>query len=215
MHIYRSARHAAAAIVRSRQGGTAPRRAAPPTLTVLLATLAIACGAAEPAGEALDPAVPSGWTRVSHRDVGARHLDEYVPPGQDAERWSEMLSVIAIDGLRGFEPAEHVATMTKRYRLACESFRSDELVTAVSDGRRSAQSSFWCSQYRQQSTGEIKLVRYLEGDGRLYVIERVWRGAPFDFDRPPLSPERLKDWRAQLGAARVCGPKETCPKGGR
>lgn len=184
-------------------------------LAIAVALVAAPARAAEPAAEALDAAVPPGWTHVSHRDMGVRHLDEYVPAGQDADRWNEMLTVISIDGLQGFEPAEHVATMTKRYRLACESFRADELVASNGGGRKSAQSAFWCSQYRQQSTGEIKFVKYLEGDGRLYVIERVWRGAPFDVDRPPLTAERLREWRAQLGAARVCGPKENCAREGR
>ena len=178
-----------------------------------VAAAAVDCRAQMPPREALSAEIPAGWTQVTRRDIGARRLEEYVPHDQDAEHWHEMISVITIDGLRGFDPAEHVTTMNKRYRLACESFRADKLVETTRFERRSASAAYWCSQYRQQNLGEIKFVRYLEGDGRLYVVEHAWRGSPFDIEHPPLTADVQRVWRAQLEAVRVCGPKDACPKG--
>lgn len=158
-------------------------------------------------GERFFLAVPEQWQEVARAREQGSDVVAYVPDGQGAEQWADMLTVQVFHGMTAL-PAQSFYERTRtNYRSSCDQIRVGELQTGLSNGYPSA---FWvlaCTRNRSTGLGETAFFRLIQGDTALYLAQRSWRLQPFALDAgPPLSQGETKRAVGTLKTFGVCNP---------
>jgi len=159
---------------------------------------------------------PPGW-EVAGQGAGqnsaARHM---CPPGQGAESWSEMRSVQVMADPR-LSPREHVQRVVDASRDNCEAYGPSPVSEGQSNGYPVATLTVTCTKGRHTGLGGLVAVKAIRGTSALYVVQRMWRGQPFQRNEAaPIPAEMLKDWSNFLRNVSLCDTDEAmrhpCPK---
>jgi hypothetical protein len=167
--------------------------------------------AAAPAAaqERAEVAVPGGWTTAFEKHEGRTELRQWVPAGQDAKGWTDLLSVQALRGLAGIGPAGYVERLRKLAERGCEGAMARDMPLG-SAARPAAGVFIACAKDRRTGRGEIALYRVLGGRVDLHVVRRSRRVPAFAPDRPPADETLLKEWQAVLDTAVLCPTAGPC-----
>lgn len=161
-----------------------------------------AAGAAE---ETLRFTPPPGWRQVHavERDgLIVRHL---IPPGQGGDDWRDMITVQVLRTALPPPLAGLYARALAGYQAQCPDARGGGLQQGESNGYATG---FWvlgCPENTQTGRGETAFFKATLGEQAVYVMQRVWRTAPFE---PGTEADIDADSRRQaidmLKAAQVC-----------
>ncbi len=143
-------------------------------LACVLALSAWCVGAAE-ISERLEVALPSDWVLAAYRGEGDIKITEWVPPGQSAEAWTEMISLQVHEAPQDLSPRPYAERLIRNSR---STLRAPSVTTtpmewldgvAVMDlhisGRESA----------ERPHLEIR-ARLLRGETRLFVVQWIRQG---------------------------------------
>ena len=159
-----------------------------------LAALLLLTGAAS-AEESLRFFPPEGFSGVHVSDSGEMKLTEYVRDGEALDDWSEAVTLAEISGT-GLSAVEFVERVKADKAATCEqSFDLDPEVTE-NEGRVSTMSIHACPNYNVNGRSEVALLRVIEGNDRLYAIQRAWVNSP--------PREELDAWTARLREIALC-----------
>lgn len=173
-----------------------------------------------PDGERHVAVIPEGWQAVHQSVANGLETRSYVPPGQSAESWQDMLTVQVVrlsSGKPAPAPDQLYAQTRSSYEQACDGVRLGELQNGRSNGYPSA---FWvlgCARIKTGGYGEAAFFRIVQGNAALYIVQRAWRLPPFDRTQgPPLPPDQQKQALEILQRFTVCDPsrkEHPCPAG--
>jgi hypothetical protein len=140
---------------------------------------------AQPRGERFYLSIPEGWQEVIRtRQQGADVLG-YVPAGQTAAQWTDMLTIQVYRDMAALPAQTFYERSVNSYQRSCAGSKAGDLQTGLSNGYPSA---FWvlsCGQNLQQKFGETAFFRLVQGDTALYIVQRSWRTTAFDATTPP------------------------------
>jgi len=159
---------------------------------------------------------PAGWQEggtTRARNAITTHL---FPPGQNSEKWNEMLS-IQVMGDSSADAREHIQRIVEASRTNCEASGPSPVTEGTANGYPVSTLTVTCTKGRQTGLGGLVAVKAIRGAQALYVIERIWRGQPFERNSTaPVPPEMLREWSDFLRGVAVCDQadpaKHPCPK---
>lgn len=159
---------------------------------------------------------PTGW-QTGGSSAGQNALTRQMfPPGQTAETWTEMMSIqVMIDPKA--DPREHIQRIVEASRTNCEASGPSPVAEAQTNGYPVATLTVTCTKGRKTGLGGLVAVKAIRGASALYVIQRIWRGQPFERNEvAPIPPEMLQEWSGFLRNVSVCDSNDParhpCPK---
>ncbi|CUW38404.1 conserved exported protein of unknown function [Magnetospirillum sp. XM-1] len=159
---------------------------------------------------------PAGWQEagtVRGQNALTTHL---FPPGQNAEKWNEMLSIQVMGDARA-DAREHIQRIVEASRTNCEASGPSPVTEGMVNGYPVSTLTVTCTKGRQSGLGGLVAVKAIRGAQALYVVQRIWRGQPFERNSTaPVSSEMLKEWSEFLRGVAVCDEadpqRHPCPK---
>jgi len=166
-------------------------------------------------GEQLYVLPPQGWVLAFHDRQGNVDLTEMVPQGQTMAEWNEMLMVQMIEGKPNQTPEDVLKNQQTQIKEACEDSGFGPVGPSQENGYDTAIQAMVCSKSKKYEKGEINLFKVIRGHERLYIINRAWRGEPFDKAHLPVPPETTKAWLTFMSQTVVCDSRDAqkpCPK---
>jgi hypothetical protein len=166
-------------------------------------------------GENLLVAPIPGWTPAYNAAGNGIRLLEYVPPGQNVNAWSQMATIEIFYGRGGMKPRDLQQKIVEGFRENCEGLHVSDLGSGTASSLPAVRWVTYCSKFRPLGTGEISYSQAISGKDHFYLVQRSWRGAPFDLTKPlPIPETLLKEWETYLNQISVCDsrdPKRPCP----
>jgi hypothetical protein len=142
---------------------------------------------------------------------------EYIPKTQTVENWDRMLT-IQIFHNAPFQLPQLMAQMKTSFetKQPCEQTTLQASGGKKVNGYDSSLHRLICTRSKQHGKGEFTLMLGIQGRDAVYLVQRAWRGAPYNADAMPLSKAELKAWQGFLEKVQVCDPRvpeRACPAG--
>lgn len=185
---------------------------------VALAAAAVWAGvSAAAAEERLIAEAPQRWELVT-RDISrlAKRF-EFVPPGETAENWHEMISIQVLLGRSDISPKAAATEFRDQWEEVCRRFRGTE------------PDLFWDKDYlaarvlvecRDPEPGravllplEARMLKAIQGRDSFYVVQRAWRDARDGLGNPWFSPDTRRAWEDYMMEIELCDSRvsgQTC-----
>ncbi len=159
---------------------------------------------------------PAGWQEGGTTRGGNAITTHLFPAGQNAEKWNEMLSIQVMGDSRA-DAREHIQRIIEASRTSCEASGPSPVTEGHSNGYPVSTLTVTCTKGRQSGLGGLVAVKAIRGAQALYVVQRIWRGQPFERNSAaPVPPEMLKEWSEFLRGVAVCDQadqqRHPCPK---
>jgi len=187
------------------------------TLTAVLAIGLLLLGdlsAQEPSGnEQLLFVEPEKWVQLYADREGNLSTTEYVPKGQTADDWKEMLSVqIAVD-TPDADPNEMLTRAALFLAKSCPDYRLHPIELGGVGDYPTLALMLMCGKSTESGRGEFTILRAISGKQNFYLLQKIWRGTPYTAsDDPPVSLDERKLWLGYLAFQTVCDQAAgTCP----
>jgi hypothetical protein len=141
---------------------------------------------------------------------------EYIPKTQVIENWDRMLTVQIFHN-SPVRLAHFMGQMKAAFetRQPCEQTHLKALGSTKVNGYDTSLHWLICTKSKQNGKGEFTLMLGIQGRDALYLVQRAWRGEPYDVDAVPLSKDELKGWLTFIDKVQVCDPRvpeHACPK---
>jgi hypothetical protein len=167
-----------------------------------------------PPGENLIAPPPQGWQLAFSDRDDDRAVYDYVPPGQDAEEWREMMTVQVLFDARGAPPRALLDRLRREFEQGCEGAQAEAAVDRPVTSYPGARQLFLCGRSKRGGKGEAALVQVVVGREAAYALHRAWRGDAFRGTQLPAEARALiAGWQRQLDAAGLCDtrtPERAC-----
>jgi hypothetical protein len=156
-----------------------------------------------------------GWSQAATSAGHGIKMFTFVPAGQTADSWSQMTTIEIFDGHSAMKPRDLEQRIVEGFRENCEAMHVTDLGAGTSSSLPAARWVIYCSKFRPLGTGEITYSQAISGEEHFFLVQRSWRGAPFDISKPlPIPETMLKEWEAYFNQVSVCDsrdPKRPCP----
>jgi hypothetical protein len=169
-----------------------------------------------PPGENLVAPPPAGWQLAFSSRDDDRAVYDYVPAGQDAEDWHEMMTVQVLFDARGAPPRAVLDRLRREFDVACDLPQAETAQDRQATGYAGARQLFLCGRTKRGAKGEAALVQVVAGREAAYAVQRSWRGDPFRGGQLPAAARALvAEWHRQLDAIALCDtrlPGRACPR---
>ena len=124
-------------------------------------------------------------------------MTEFVPIGETVQDWSQMITIQSLIGYRP-ETLESFATrFTQLVIDDCSGSDQEIILSDVQYGYNSLLLSINCQENLNTGLPERILVKAIQGDEALYVVQKAWKYDPKDGE--------LADWFYELESFIVCG----------
>jgi len=183
-------------------------------LPALLALMFAVPAAAALQGENLLVPPLAGWQQAYKAAGNGKNMVEYVPAGETADNWTEMATIEVFLDSGGYDPAVLEQKVVEGFRLNCEALHVDDLGGGMASKLPAKRWLTYCSKVKGLGVGEITYFEAISGKTNFYLIQRSWRGAPFDIASPPITQTKVKEWEQYMNGLAVCDsrdPTRPCP----
>jgi len=159
---------------------------------------------------------PQGWQIHGSSANQNTITKQLFPPGQSSESWSEMMTVQIMADSK-VDPRDYIQRVVEASRANCEASGPSSVSEAQTNGYTMATLTVTCTKGRQTGLGGLVAVKVVRGIAALYVIERIWRGQPFERNEiAPVPNDMLQEWASFLRNVSVCdmadSARHPCPK---
>lgn len=202
----------------------------------LLALAAPACFAADAPrpsivlvpmfGDGVSLTIPAGWIRAHQQRTDRLAILEFVPAGQSAREWNEMITVQAFAGIPAeATPLRVLESVAARIRDVCPGKSVAIALGERKVGERAAHAAIiGCGTLRagesgaKAGQGEVAFYLAIRGTSDMVVVQRAVRGRAFDPADPPISTPVAAAMHSALEPLSVCGlsePPSRCGPGAR
>lgn len=169
----------------------------------------------QPGGERLVMDPPDGWLPVQVQRGDKVNITRLFPPGQSDKDWSEMITLQIYPG-SDRSPRAFVEDAIRHSRENCEAAGPSAVTETPNNGYPMAMVSVACSKGRGSGMGGFVHIQSIRGKEALYVVQRHWRGAPFDrTSGPAFPPDMLRNWGAFVKTVGLCDTRDSrhpCPR---
>ena len=170
------------------------------------------------AGEYYIAALPPGWTRQGMPLGEDVHHQDWLPPGQTPERWTDRITLQIVPELAGKEPRTFLDQITNLRGEICDGVFATEVATAILNGFATGFRIIACTRDVRTNAGVIAAMRVVTGERALYVSQRVFQVPPFAPGALPIDGETLAAARAAIEYGFPCrrgDPVRPCPEAWR
>lgn len=155
-------------------------------------------------GEQLFVPPPKGWAVVFHEIEDGAEITEVTPKGQNAANWTEILAISILDGKPVKSAQEALQERFAIIEAGCESVGAGPSNLAVENGFQTVMRAIACPKSTEWGKGEMSLIKVINGNERVYVIIRSWRGEPFAKGQLPLSDATTQQWLNFMSRVVLC-----------
>src|SRR5262245_33524410 len=183
-------------------------------LVMLCFLLAVALTEAQDAltGENLLVEIPPGYELGYHQESDQGEINEFVPKGETAEKWSEMITVQLFPAHNN--NSQFYATFESLANQACKDGITHVVATTKENGYPVKVFQLFCPTNLQTNMGEVTFIKTIEGKDKFYVVQKAWRTEKYDKERLPITSEDIVKWTQYLRSVFVCDSrikKRKCP----
>ena len=176
--------------------------------------------ASEPAhavnsGENFIVTMIKGFKLGNHQNTNKVLLNEYIPEGETVQNWTKMITVLIFLGRKDIEVKNYLGLMTQGFASACQKMATGKPALENIRGYEAGTIILACTREKKTGKGSLTLVRVYKGNDSFYVIQRAWRGAPFQSTELLVSKDEINSWVAHFNRIYVCdtrSAKHACLK---
>lgn len=164
--------------------------------------------------ERLEVPRPPGWKLSLSLTWPDLRMLEYIPSEQTLEAWQDRLTIQSFPRLGDVCLERYLDSIGQQAHRVCDQVRVTGVGSGTLNGYPTADMGLYCIRFVESGQGEITLFRVVQGAEVLYVVQRVWRVAPFSLVAPPVGPEVIAQWAEYLQSIIVCHPTDPahpCP----
>jgi hypothetical protein len=134
--------------------------------------------------------------------VDRNSMTEWIPNGQTAENWTEMLTVQIFRNLKDVSPAAFLQNVGTMYLNGCPGTPKDTINTGHVNGYVVSMLKLKCPRNPGTGKPETTVFRVIKGKDALYSVQLAWRTAPSEDATQALSRSTVCDTR---------NPDHPCP----
>jgi len=165
-------------------------------------------------GEVYIAGLPPGWQLGYQETTEIGHHLEWVPNGQPAKDWRDMIAYQLFPKLIDLPPDQFLAKMADHYADSCEQVLATDIEGAPANGYQGALRVLACTKNKVTGLGEVTLFRAVMGEEAFYVVQRAWRMEPFSAETIPVTGEQLDAGRKLVEYGVAChSAGKPCPPG--
>lgn len=167
-----------------------------------------------PPGENLLAPPPAGWELAFSDRDDDRAVYDYVPAGQDAEEWQEMMTVQVLFDTKGQPPRGVLERLRREFESGCDAAQAEPAGDRAVTSYPGARQLLLCGRSKRGGKGEAALLQVVIGREATYAVQRAWRGEPFRGAAPAAVRAMAAGWQQQLDAIGICDsriPGKGCP----
>ena len=168
------------------------------------------------AGEFYIAALPPGWQLAERQRQRIGHNLAWTRGGESADQASEQILAHFYPALAGIPPERFLERMLAHYQGSCKTVMGGEPVSGEENGFAFAFRLLACTESPESGSGEVALFRVVSGARGLYVMQRLWRVAPFAAGSFPIGYEKLSAARSEIEFGSPCLASDgarPCPPG--
>lgn len=144
--------------------------------------------------------LPDGFEEVTALVSGPAQITEYVPRGQTATDWHEIVTVQVFSGLTGVDPRGFLGGVAATAIRGCAEASADLVAETAEAGVPVAVAVISCPHSPGSDGPETFIAKAMAGRDAFYVVQASWRGVP--------ATEPLERWFGVLLTAALC--REVC-----
>ncbi len=161
------------------------------------------------ANEQLFVGVPDGWQKLAEPEGDSGNTSRYVPAGESAEEWSEMLTLQRYPGVL-LDVTEYIDQVIGRIIAGCLRPRHDGPKPVEASAYPAKIAYIECrgpDPLRMETDKQLKAIEFvvvkaIQGREAFYVVKRAWHGnTP---DRHPLNFETAPQWIGIVKDSELC-----------
>ncbi|ABC24384.1 hypothetical protein [Rhodospirillum rubrum] len=164
-------------------------------------------------GETLLFTLPPGWKVLHSVDGDSLSRGVFIPNAQDGNSWKDMVVVTMARGSDAPDIKQTYQRTVGAYEKTCQAHTAAVPQTEVKNGVGRAFWTLGCHRRKDMSFGEASFFLFLQGREGAYLVQRIWRTAPFGNEGPPITGPERDQAIALLKTVRLCDPKrgDRCP----
>jgi len=176
-------------------------------------------------------APPGGWVQIGGTVTRTLKMAGFVPAQRQqpadadsaaaAERteaieaedgWQEKISFERLLGTPVADPLEYLDELRKDTQAACSDGAFHPIASGYENGYPSAVALIVCPRQAVSNTGQLTMIKVIQGNTAFYTITRSIRTPPFPSDKdgkpiePPVEKETIGGFSVYLKAITVCDP---------
>ena len=173
------------------------------TMIVLCAVMLIAIGASPTfavPGEYLFCDPPRGWSIATNKSNSKTAFMEILPDLEKANGWSQIITVQTFFGRSDILPSRWCEDFQAQMTEVCSNLSFSKVTIFRDNGFSAARMMMYCPDLTdcertpenlRKHKGEITYIKAIRGLNHFYVIQRAWRGEPFEDPSTSEMPKRL------------------------
>jgi len=138
----------------------------------------------------------------NHQKSDQGEIAEFIPKGESAEAWSEMITVQLLPAHNSND--EFYATFESLVRQACTGGSTKVVATTEENGYPAKVFSLSCPANPKTGMGETTFIKTIEGKDKFYVVQKAWRTEKYKPGQMPLTSDDVAKWTDYLQSVRVC-----------
>lgn len=157
--------------------------------------------------------LPQGWTWQAVDRETPYYAMTFLPDGQPQRGWDDAL-ILSIHRGEAMEPRDLLGWAERRLATACRDLRRSGVEQgAGADDWPEAWRLFVCRERLDNSRGEVRLLRAVQGESASYLAARVWRMPVFASGSPVGQSEvqQARDLLAEGGPCLRDSARSACP----
>lgn len=174
-------------------------------MAVVIAATVLTHGAR--ASERLQIPQMPGWKVIANIADRAGESTDLIPAGETPETWTRRITIQAFRGVPLTVPA-FLEQVVQRTAEVCDGATAGPAALGKVSGLDAGTRSVACGRYKGDGRGTFTLHYVIRGREALYVINRMWRGEPFNPSTTPIAADELRDWTDYVDAIEVCDGRD-------
>ena len=164
-------------------------------------------GAAAMAAERLEVPQLPGWQVVNSVSDHTGEVTELIPPGETADSWTRRVTVQAFRGVP-MTVSGFLDQVVQKTAEVCEGATAGPPSMGKVSGADAGTRTVACGQYKGDGRGTFAMHFVVRGREALYVVTRLWRGAPFNPKTMPIDAAELRDWGDYAAGINLCDSRD-------
>lgn len=164
------------------------------TVAFFVVCAALAAQAAPLEYENLVVAVPADWDTITNGRDGDLSMVEMVPKGETGDEWTRMITIQTFHNLGGTSPKLFVEKLSEAVKKQLDGPMHTKPLDFANDSEYPTAGVLWfLGKVKSSGKGEITLIRAIQGQDALYVVQKAWRQPAFtSVDQVTLPKEEIQ-----------------------
>ena len=157
---------------------------------------------------------PTGWVLTYQLNNVTSRLSEFVPAQESVSDWSTKLSFESFLELAHIDPIQALLTEVEQDKKRCDFVQHFNLYSGLENSYPSSVRLFFCGKKKETETGEVKMIKVIQGSNYLYIITFVKKVEPFKPGEAEIKKEEIAGWSTYLRGISLCDSENkshSCP----